>query len=99
MVGDPSTSPVPTGVTVLEVIVQPHGVHPVELGAVQLTDTLPSLLELALTAVGALGAVPSMTWLDAADAGPVPSALVDVTVKVYAVPTVSPETVALVWPP
>ena len=37
-----------------------------------------------------------VTAADAAEAGPVPTALVAVTVKVYAVPLVSPVTVVLV---
>lgn len=43
--------------------------------------------------VGAPGVVYGVTLLDAADAEPVPAALVAVTVKVYAVPLVSPDTV------
>ena len=39
----------------------------------------------ALTLVGAPGTVIGVTAFDAADAGPVPTALVAVTVKVYAV--------------
>ena len=34
-----------------------------------------------------------MTWLEAADAGPVPTALVALTVNVYAEPFVNPVTV------
>ena len=52
-------------------------------GAVQLTcaDALPAV---AVTPVGAAGAVgaPGVTAFDAAEAGPVPMALVAVTVKV-----------------
>lgn len=50
----------------------------------------------ALTAVGTPGAVSDVAGeilLDAFDAGPVPSAFVAFTVKVYAVPLVSPVTV------
>ena len=47
----------------------------------------------AVTAVGAPGTVAGVTLLEAADAGPVPIALVAVTVKVYAVPFVRPVTV------
>ncbi|MBK6602781.1 MAG: hypothetical protein IPG28_14835 [Betaproteobacteria bacterium] len=47
----------------------------------------------AVTAVGAPGTVAGVTAADAADAGPVPTALVAVTVNVYAVPLVRPDTV------
>src|SRR5688572_29603227 len=43
--------------------------------------------------VGAPGAPSGVTLLEAADAGPVPTALVAVTVKVYAVPLARPVTV------
>ncbi len=43
--------------------------------------------------VGAPGMVDGVAGGDAADAGPVPMALVAVTVKVYAVPLVRPVTV------
>lgn len=97
MVGDPGSARTALryGVTVLEVTVQPHGTHPAELGAVQLTDSLSLMLERAVAAVGAVGAVPSVTWFDATEAGLVPSGLNACTVKVYAVPTVSPDTVVL----
>ena len=50
--------------------------------------------------MGAPGAVAGVTLLDAAEAGPVPMAFVAVTVNVYAVPFVSPVTVAVsVLPP
>ena len=42
---------------------------------------------------------PGTTALEAGDAGPVPIELVAVTVKVYAVPSVRPLTVALSVPP
>jgi hypothetical protein len=43
--------------------------------------------------VGAPGVVYGVTLFDAADAEPVPAAFVAVTVKVYAVPLVRPDTV------
>jgi hypothetical protein len=46
----------------------------------------------AVPTVGAPGTVATVTGFDAADAGPVPTAFVAVTVKVYAVPLVRPET-------
>jgi hypothetical protein len=48
-------------------------------------------LEVAVTAVGALGTVAGAVLLDAAEARLVPLALVAVTEKVYAVPAVKPE--------
>ena len=47
----------------------------------------------AVPMVGAPGTVAGVTLLDAPDAAPVPTAFVAVTVKVYAVPLVSPVTV------
>ena len=47
----------------------------------------------AVGAAGAPGTVAGVTALDAAEAGPVPTALVAATVKVYAVPFVNPDTV------
>jgi hypothetical protein len=49
----------------------------------------------AVTLVGAPGGPVGLTVLDGADAEPVPIAFVAVTVKVYAVPLVSPVTVAV----
>jgi hypothetical protein len=46
----------------------------------------------AVTAVGAPGTVAGVTAADATDAGPVPTALVAVTVNVYAVPLERPGT-------
>jgi hypothetical protein len=46
-----------------------------------------------VTDVGASGTVTGVTEFDAADAEPVPTLFVAVTVKVYAVPFVSPVTV------
>jgi hypothetical protein len=81
------------GVTVYPVIALP----PVLPGAVQLTSAW-LVAALAVTPVGAPGglACTGVTLLDCADAGPVPTALVALTVNVYAVPFVSPVTVALV---
>jgi hypothetical protein len=62
-------------------------------GAAKLTvaEAFPPLAE---TAVGAPGTVRAagVTLFDAADAGPVPAALLAVTVNVYAVPSVRPAT-------
>ena len=52
--------------------------------------------EVADTPVGASGGPTGMTAADAADAAPVPEAFVAVTVNVYAVPFVRPETVQVV---
>jgi hypothetical protein len=52
-----------------------------------------ALPAVAVPIVGALGTVAGITPFDAAEAGPVPTALVAVTVKVYAVPLASPLTV------
>ena len=76
-------------VTVYPVIVAP----PVLVGAVKLTVALP-LLPLAEIPVGAPGAIAAgVTADDALEAAPVPTELVAVTVKVYAVPLVRPVTV------
>src|SRR5437899_499118 len=71
---------------------------PSEAGAVQemVAWALPAV---ALTAVGAPGAVAGSTGVtaaEAAEAGLVPTALVAVTLKVYAVPLVRPVTLAVV---
>jgi hypothetical protein len=60
-------------------------------GAVKLTVALlfPAV---AVPIVGAPGTVAGVTLLEAADAAPVPTPLVAVTVKVYAVPLLSPLT-------
>jgi hypothetical protein len=73
------------GITVYPVIADP-----LAAGAVQVTDMLPLLFTVALTAVGAPGSSAGVIPLDAAEAAPVPNALVAVTVKVYEVPTVNP---------
>jgi len=60
-------------------------------GAVKLIVALP-FPAVAVPIVGAPGTVAGVTLLEAADAAPVPTPLVAVTVKVYAVPLVSPFT-------
>ena len=66
---------------------------PLLAGAVKLTVALP-LLPLAEILVGTPGAIAAgVTADDALEAVPVPMELVAVTVKVYAVPLVSPVTV------
>jgi hypothetical protein len=66
-------------------------------GAVHDTVAAPSEA-LATTFVGAAGAVGAVgvTLFDAADSGPLPTAFVAMTVKVYVVPSVSPVIVVLV---
>ena len=67
-------------------------------GAVKLTLAL-AFPKVALTFCGAPGTPAGVTLFEAADAGPVPMPLVAVTVKVYAVPSVSPVTpIGLVAP-
>src|SRR5918912_1152678 len=68
---------------------------PFDAGAVHeiVADASPAV---AVTAVGAPGTVAGVTLLEASEAGPVPTAFVAVTVNVYAVPFVSPVTVAVV---
>jgi hypothetical protein len=65
---------------------------PFDAGAIKLTVAcvLPGV---AVTPVGASGNAAGITLLEAADAGPGPTALVAVTVKVYDVPFVRPDTV------
>ncbi len=65
---------------------------PSEAGAVKATeaDSLPGV---AVPMVGAPGAPTGVTEFEAAEAAPVPTPLVAVTVKVYAVPLVRPLTV------
>src|SRR4029077_9356022 len=62
-------------------------------GAVQvrLASALPAV---AVTPVGAPGVVYGVTAAEAVEAAPVPSELVATTVNVYAVPAVSPVTMA-----
>ena len=65
-------------------------------------EPLPAVAD---TPVGASGTVDGTTAFEAAEAAPVPSALVAVTVKVYELPLVRPVTVhevvavVQVWPP
>ena len=76
-------------VTVYPVIADP----PLLAGGVKLTVALP-LLAVAEILVGTPGAIAAgVTADDALEAVPVPTELVAVTVKVYAVPLVSPVTV------
>jgi hypothetical protein len=66
---------------------------PVELtGAVKLTVAWP-LPAVAVTLVGAAGIATGVTLLDGTEAALLPVVLVATTVKVYAVPLVSPLTV------
>ena len=57
-------------------------VPPLELGAVHETTEEPLALEVAVTLVGAPGAVAGVAEAEAIDAELVPAALVAVTVKV-----------------
>ena len=68
---------------------------PPSAGAVQLTvaEPLPGRADAPVGAAGAV-APAGVTAFDGADAGPVPTALVAVTVNVYVVPFVRPVTVA-----
>jgi hypothetical protein len=65
---------------------------PFDAGAVNVTDAC-ALPAVAVPIVGAPGTVAGVTLLEDADAGPVPTELVAVTVNVYAVPLVKPATV------
>ena len=71
------------------------GLPPSARGAVQETLAL-ALAAVAVPMVGAPGTVNGVTELEASDAALLPTTLVATTVKVYAVPLVSPVTVALV---
>ena len=71
------------------------GLPPSSAGADQVMTALASP-GVAATAVGDPGVVRGVTGAERALAGPVPAALEAVTVKVYAVPLVSPVTVHLV---
>jgi hypothetical protein len=79
--------------TVLFVIAEPF-VAPA-VNAMLAFDTAPDTVKprVTLEMVGAPGVVYGVTLLDAADAEPVPYVLVAVTVNVYAVPAVRPDTV------
>ena len=65
---------------------------PLLAGAVKVTDAC-ALPAVAVPIVGAPGTLAGVTLFDAADAAPVPTAFVAVTVNVYAVPLVRPVTV------
>jgi hypothetical protein len=67
------------------------GDPPLPAGAVKLT-VAPAFPAVAVPIAGAPGTVAGVTLLEAVDAVPVPTPLVAVTVKVYAVPLVSPLT-------
>lgn len=66
---------------------------PLEGDAVNAMVTCP-LPAVAMPMVGAPGTVAGVTLLDVPDAAPVPTALVAVTLNVYAVPLLSPLTVS-----
>ena len=78
-------TPPTMGVTTYPVSGEP----PVEVGAVHLT-VAAVLRPVAVTLVGAPGVVAGVTAFDAADCGPVPTAFVAATLKVYVVPLVRP---------
>jgi hypothetical protein len=80
-------------VTVYPVIELP----PMTAGAAQVTlaEAGP---EVAVTPVGGPGTAAGVTGEEAADAGPVPTLLVAVTVKAYDVPLARPDTVQDVAP-
>jgi hypothetical protein len=65
---------------------------PFDAGAVNVTEACP-FPPVAVPTVGVPGTVAGVMEFDAADDVPVPTALVAVTLKVYAVPLVSPMTV------
>ena len=65
---------------------------PLLVGGVKLIFAC-ALPAVAVPMIGAPGTVPGVTEFDGAEAGPVPTALVAVTVKVYAGPFASPVTV------
>lgn len=94
-VAPPVVAVIPSGddVTVYMVIALP----PLDGGAVHVTVACVSP-GTALTAVGAPGAVAGVTAGEGKDAGPVPTVLAAVTVKVYAVPSTRPDTSADVVP-
>ena len=68
-------------------------------GAVHDTTDWVLALDVAVTLVGTLGVVAGVAAAEGAEADPVPAALMAVTVKVYAVPLVSPVTVQVVVVP
>jgi hypothetical protein len=81
-------TPLGEDVAVYVVIADP----PLLAGAVNVTVAC-ALPRVAVPMAGAPGTVAGVTLFDAAEGGLVPAALVAVTVKVYAVPLVSPATV------
>ena len=94
LIGDaapPAVIPPGLEVTVKPVIALP----PLLPGGVNVTDALetPAVAVPIVGAPGAVGAAVGVALFDAAEAAPVPMALVAVTVKVYAVPLVRPVTV------
>src|SRR5688572_30742939 len=82
-----TTIPPGEDVTVYEVTGKP----PFDAGGANATRAC-ALPASAATAKGAPGSVAGVTLLEGADSGPVPTAVVALTVKVYAVPLVSPPT-------
>jgi hypothetical protein len=69
---------------------------PLLSGAVKVTLAC-AFPPVAVTPVGAPGTVAGVTLLDAIDGAPDPAAFVATTVKVYAVPLVSPVMVCVVF--
>jgi hypothetical protein len=65
---------------------------PPSLGGVQVT-VADAGAAVAMTAVGAPGAIAGVTMLEGAESGPVPTPFTAVTTKLYEVPFVSPFTV------
>jgi hypothetical protein len=91
--------PVAVNPPVFEVTVYPVMTEPPSLtGAVKVIVASP-LPATAETLVGAPGTVTGTTELLDADAAPVPTAFVAVTVKVYVVPFTSPVTISGEEPP
>ena len=74
------------------------GLPPSEAGAVQprATERSPGTPVTAVGAPGTVGPLAGVNRGEGAESGPVPTALIAATVKVYAVPFVSPVTVKLV---
>ena len=85
--GPLALTPPGADVTVYDVIAEP----PVDAGGVNVTVAC-ALPAVALPIVGAPGTAAGVTLLEGAEAGPVPTAFVAVTVNVYAVPLVRPLT-------
>jgi len=71
------------------------GAPPLSAGGVQLSVIDVGVAVPPVRPVGAPGVVAGVTAAEAADGGEVPTALVAVTVNVYAVPLVKPDTVEL----